>query len=123
MLDRLEKQTRFTRSETGSAVNPNDLGEYLKTQFSLEGKTALLTGGVVSPLVIWLALVPAEAALTGGRSAVLRAGMVAALAWLMVVGVEAAGLLPVSRLTLPLWQVYACSVLAALMQAMQANAA
>jgi len=85
---------------------------------ALIGYLALLTGGVVSPLVIWLALVPAEAALTGGRSAVLRAGMVAALAWLMVVGIEAAGLLPVSRLTLPLWQVYACSVLAALMQAM-----
>ena len=82
------------------------------------GYLALLTGGVVSPLVIWLALVPAEAALTGGRSAVLRAGMVAALAWLLVVVIEAAGMLPVSRLTLPLWQVYACSVLAALMQAM-----
>jgi cell cycle sensor histidine kinase DivJ len=84
---------------------------------ALIGYLALLTGGVQSPLVIWLALVPAEAALTGGRSAVLRAGMVAALAWLMVVAAEALNLLPASRLTLPLWQAYACSVLAALMQA------
>ena len=40
----------------------------------LIGYLAILTGGVVSPLVVWFALVPAEAALTGGRSAVVRAG-------------------------------------------------
>jgi cell cycle sensor histidine kinase DivJ len=83
----------------------------------LIGYLAILTGGVVSPLVIWLVLVPAEAALTGGRSAVLRAGLVAGAAFLAVVGTEAMGWLPASRLTLPLWEVYACSVLAALMQA------
>jgi hypothetical protein len=43
----------------------------------LIGYLAILTGGVVSPLVVWLVLVPAEAALTGGRTAVLRAGLVA----------------------------------------------
>src|SRR5262245_28357213 len=43
---------------------------------ALIGYLAILTGGVVSPLVVWLMLVPAEAALTGGRSAVLRAGLV-----------------------------------------------
>src|SRR5712672_2773997 len=48
---------------------------------------AVLTGGVVSPLLVWFALVPAEAALTGGRSAVLRAGIVAGLALVMVAGV------------------------------------
>jgi cell cycle sensor histidine kinase DivJ len=83
----------------------------------LIGYLAILTGGVVSPLVVWLVLVPAEAALTGGRSAVLRAGLVAGAAFLAVAGTEAMGWLPASRLTLPLWEVYACSVLAALMQA------
>jgi cell cycle sensor histidine kinase DivJ len=88
---------------------------------ALIGYLALLTGGVVSPLVVWFALVPAEAALTGGRSAVLRAGIVAGAAFLAVVGIEAMGTLPPSRLVflgaLPVWQVYACSVLGALMQA------
>ncbi|HWU56196.1 MAG TPA: ATP-binding protein [Rhizomicrobium sp.] len=84
---------------------------------ALIGYLAILTGGVVSPLVVWLTLVPAEAALTGGRPAVLRAGLIAGAAFLSVVIVEAMGFLPASRLTLPLWEVYACSVLAALMQA------
>ncbi len=82
---------------------------------------AVLTGGVVSPLLVWFALVPAEAALTGGRSAVLRAGMAAGAALLAVAGVEALGLLPASRLVFPgappLWLVYGCSMLAALVQA------
>ena len=88
---------------------------------ALIGYLAMLTGGVVSPLVVWFALVPAEAALTGGRSAVLRAGLVAGIAFLAVVVIEALGMLPASRLiflgALPLWQVYACSVMGALMQA------
>ncbi len=85
---------------------------------ALIGYLAILTGGVVSPLVVWLVLVPAEAALTGGRQAVLRAGLLAGVAFLGVVATEAMGFLPVSRLTMPLWQVYACSVVAALVQAM-----
>jgi cell cycle sensor histidine kinase DivJ len=87
----------------------------------LIGYLAILTGGVVSPLVVWLMLVPAEAALTGGRPAVLRAGLVSGAAFLAVVGTEALGILPVSRLTFPgappLWGIYAFSMLAALMQA------
>ena len=43
----------------------------------LIGYLAVLTGGVVSPLVVWFALVPAEAALAGGRRAVVRAGFAA----------------------------------------------
>src|SRR6185295_1601590 len=88
---------------------------------------AVLTGGVVSPLLVWFALVPAEAALTGGRPAVLRAGMAAGAALLAVTGVEALGLLPASRLVFPgappLWLVYGCSMLAALVQAVLVAAA
>ena len=88
---------------------------------ALIGYLAILTGGVASPLVVWLMLVPAEAALTGGRPAVLRAGLVTGAAFLAVVGTEALGILPVSRLVFagapPPWAIYAFSVLAALMQA------
>ena len=89
----------------------------------LIGYLAILTGGVVSPLVVWFALVPAEAALTGGRSAVWRAGIAAGTALLAVAGVEALGMLPASRLMMPLWQVYGCSMLAALVQAVLIAAA
>jgi cell cycle sensor histidine kinase DivJ len=88
---------------------------------ALIGYLAILTGGVVSPLVVWLMLIPAEAALTGGRSAVLRAGLVSGAAFLAVVGTEAIGILPASRIVFPgappLWAIYAFSVLAALAQA------
>src|SRR2546423_1275669 len=88
---------------------------------ALIGYLAILTGGVVSPLVVWLALVPAEAALTGGRTAVLRAGLVAGAASLAGGATEARGLCPLAGLLFPapppLWGIYACSVLSALMQA------
>jgi len=84
---------------------------------SLIGYLALLTGGMFSPLMVWFALVPAEAALAGGRAQVVRAGIAAAAALLVVASVQAADLLPISRLTLPIWEVFAASVLAALMQA------
>jgi cell cycle sensor histidine kinase DivJ len=77
---------------------------------------AILTGGVMSPVTVWFALVPAEAALTGGRPAVVRAGIAAAAALAAVALVQALGGLPPSRLTLPLWEVYGCSMLAALVQ-------
>ncbi len=86
------------------------------------GYLAALTGGVVSPLVVWFALVPAEAALAGGRSQVVRAGFAAAAAFLVVASLEAADMLPLSRLTLP-WEIYAVSVLAALAQAVLVAAA
>src|SRR5579872_3059500 len=57
----------------------------------LIGYLAVLTGGVVSPLVVWFALVPAEAALAGGRAAVTRAGLVAAAVLIVVAGIEAMG--------------------------------
>ncbi len=84
---------------------------------SLIGYLAILTGGVVSPLIVWFALVPAEAALAGGRAQVVRAGFAAGVAFLVVASIQAAELLPPTRLTLPVWEIYAVSVLAALMQA------
>ncbi len=89
----------------------------------LIGYLASLTGGVASPLTVWLALIPAEAALAGGRPAVTRAGIAAGAAFAAVAGMEALGMLPPSRLTLPLWQVYAVSMLAALVQAVLIAAA
>ena len=89
---------------------------------ALIGYLAALTGGVVSPLVVWFALVPAEAALAGGRPAVVRAGAAAVAALIAVAAIEAAGHLPASRLLasigpLPVWEIYAVSVLAAVIQA------
>jgi cell cycle sensor histidine kinase DivJ len=93
----------------------------------LVGYLAALTGGLSSPLLIWFMLVPAEAALAGGRPAVTRAGFAAGLALVALAGLEASGMLPVSRLTLPgalpMWAVYAVSVLAALVQAVLIAAA
>src|ERR1700722_2396562 len=65
----------------------------------LIGYLAVLTGGVVSPLVVWFVLVPAEAALVGGRSMVVRAGFAAGVAFLVVASLAAADMLPPSRLT------------------------
>ena len=94
---------------------------------ALIGYLALLTGGMGSPLLVWFALVPAEAALAGGpndsRAAVVRAGLAAGAALIAVAGVQALGALPPSRLTLPAWEVYACSMLAALVQAVLIAAA
>jgi two-component system, cell cycle sensor histidine kinase DivJ len=86
------------------------------------GYLAALTGGVTSPLVVWFALVPAEAALAGGRSQVVRAGFAAAAAFLVVASLQASDMLPLSRLALP-WEIYAISVLAALAQAVLVAAA
>ncbi|MDE2112193.1 MAG: PAS domain-containing sensor histidine kinase [Alphaproteobacteria bacterium] len=83
----------------------------------LIGYLAALTGGVVSPLVIWFALVPAEAALAGGRPAVLRAALAACAALFVVAAFEAVGALPAPRLPVPPWELYAVSVFAAVVQA------
>jgi cell cycle sensor histidine kinase DivJ len=83
----------------------------------LIGYLSALTGGVLSPLVVWFALVPAEAALSGGRPAVQRAAIAAAIAVLVVAAIEAAGALPPSRLPIQIWEIYAVSVLAAVIQA------
>jgi len=82
----------------------------------LIGYLVALTGGMSSPLVVWFALVPAEAALAGGRPAVVRAAAAAALALLVAAALQALGLLPSSRLLVPVWQIYAGSALAAVIQ-------
>ena len=98
----------------------------------LIGYLTALTGGLSSPLLIWFALVPAEAALAGahdGRSnpAVMRAGLVAGAALMVVVVLEALNALPASRLllpgTMPGWALYAVSGLGALVQAVTIAAA
>jgi two-component system, cell cycle sensor histidine kinase DivJ len=83
----------------------------------LIGYLAALTGGVLSPLVVWFALVPAEAALAGGRPAVLRAAIAASLTLIALAAVQAMGVLPVSRLPEPAWQFYAVSIFIAIFQA------
>jgi cell cycle sensor histidine kinase DivJ len=89
----------------------------------LIGYLVLLTGGLSSPLLVWFALVPAEAALAGGRPAVVRAGLASGAALVAVAAIEALGALPPSRLTLPAWEIYTCSMLAALVQAVLIAAA
>jgi cell cycle sensor histidine kinase DivJ len=83
----------------------------------LIGYLAALTGGLLSPLVVWFALVPAEAALAGGRPAVLRAAIAASIALIVVAALEAAHLLPASHLPFPAWEIYGVSILTAVMQA------
>src|SRR6185312_2828912 len=83
----------------------------------LIGYLAVLTGGVTSPLIVWLVLVPAEAALAGGRPAVARAAAAAAIALALVAAIQGLGALPASRLPSMEWEVYAVSIFAAVMQA------
>ena len=83
---------------------------------ALVGYLALLTGGLMSPLTIWLALIPAEAALAGGRSAVWRAVLAACVAALAVTLVQAFGLLPAFGSGLPSFGVYAAALAGAVVQ-------
>jgi cell cycle sensor histidine kinase DivJ len=81
------------------------------------GYLAFLTGGIESPVTIWFALVPAEAALGGGRGSVMRAAAAAVTAMLVVGGAEAMFALPASPLLAPPWEFYLCSAFAAVLQA------
>ena len=83
---------------------------------ALIGFLVALTGGMSSPLLVWLALVPAEAALAGGRKAVWRAFGAAAIALAAVAGAQAMGMLPPSSIDSAVWEFYAGCVLAAVMQ-------
>jgi cell cycle sensor histidine kinase DivJ len=64
----------------------------------LIGYLAALTGGLQSPLTVWLFLVPAEAALAGGTRPVMKAGISAAIVLAALAGVTLSGDLPPSRL-------------------------
>ena len=83
----------------------------------LIGFLVSITGGMKSPLVVWFALVPAEAALAGGRPAVMRAAAAAGLALVAVAVIQGFHVLPVSRIELPAWPIYAGSAFAAVIQA------
>jgi len=78
---------------------------------------SIFTGGLSSPFLIWLVLVPFEGALAGGRKMVLVAGIAAVLGLLCVVGLEAAQLLPASRLAVGDARWFALSLLVAVGQA------
>lgn len=82
---------------------------------------ALLTGGIASPAMPWLLLVPLEASLSGQRSALVRAAGLAIAAFLGVAALGLVGWLPASRLPETLAApVSAASVFAALLIALLA---
>jgi cell cycle sensor histidine kinase DivJ len=83
---------------------------------ALIGYLAVLTGGVQSPLMIWFALVPAEASLAGCRRPVWEAGGAAAVALLAVIAAQGLGLVPAFHRAAALWLVYGASGLAAVAQ-------
>jgi cell cycle sensor histidine kinase DivJ len=83
----------------------------------LIGYLAGLSGGLQSPLILWLVLVPAEAALAGGRRAVAGAGLAAAIVLVVVAILQMQGDLPPSRLPLPAEGIMVVAILAALCQA------
>ena len=83
---------------------------------ALVGYIVAITGGMHSPLLVWFAVLPAEAALAGGRVTVLRAATAAGLALVGVAVLEKLHMLPPARLLAPYWQVYAGSALAAIIQ-------
>ena len=83
----------------------------------LIGYLAALTGGLQSPLIVWLVLVPAEAALAGGRRAVTAAGIGAAAVLMLLTLAEVMDQLPLSRLLEAAGPIAAAAILAALIQA------
>ena len=83
----------------------------------LIGYLAGLTGGLQSPLIVWLVLVPAEAALAGGRRSVIAGAIAAALVLGAIAAVQIFGTLPPSRLSLPEGITAGAAILAALVQA------
>jgi two-component system, cell cycle sensor histidine kinase DivJ len=82
----------------------------------LIGYLAALTGGMQSPLLVWLVLVPAEAALAGGRRAVGWAAVTAAIVLLAVYALGMLNSLPPSRIVPAAGALIAPAILAALAQ-------
>ena len=92
--------------ETASLVSLAALIAYL----------AMLTGGMTSPLVVWFVLIPAEAALAGGRTVVWRAALASCAALFAVVAAQSVGVLPYQGAGYGSWSVYAAALLAAIVQ-------
>ena len=78
---------------------------------------SVLTGGLSSPFILWLVLVPFEGALAGRGRAVAFSGATAALALCAIVAIQIMGLMPPSRLPGPpgLW--LCVSLMVAIIQA------
>ncbi len=83
---------------------------------ALIGYIVAITGGMRSPILVWFAVLPAQAALAGGRKSVLRAVLAAGVALAGVALLEGLHGLPPARLLTPVWQVYAGSAFAAIIQ-------
>jgi cell cycle sensor histidine kinase DivJ len=82
---------------------------------------AIVSGGLASPALPWLLLVPLEASLSGRRAALVRAAGLSILAFLVVAFLSLVGWLPPSRLPAGVaGLVAAASVFAALIVAMLA---
>jgi len=78
---------------------------------------AAFTGGLVSPFLIWFALVPFEGALAGGRRVVVLGGLVSIAGVAVLAVLSAQGDLPEARLPDPQWAVLAVSAALAIAQA------
>ncbi|HEY3638362.1 MAG TPA: PAS domain-containing sensor histidine kinase [Rhizomicrobium sp.] len=83
---------------------------------ALIGYVVAITGGLHSPLLIWFAVIPAEAALAGGRVSVFRAALAAGLALAVVAVCETLDVLPELRHPSMAWLIYAGSSAAAILQ-------
>jgi cell cycle sensor histidine kinase DivJ len=77
----------------------------------------VLTGGLFSPFLVWLVLVPFEGALIGRRGMVMFAGLIAFAGVIVIAAVEFAGMLPASRLPEAHALLEAAAFLAAIIQA------
>ena len=89
----------------------------LATLAALLALLTALTGGLASPFLVWLVLVPFEAALIGRRGAIIFAGLVAIAGIAGVTAIQMAGLLPISRLPGPQVILVGASALVAIVQA------
>jgi two-component system, cell cycle sensor histidine kinase DivJ len=78
---------------------------------------SVLTGGLSSPFILWLVLVPFEGALAGRGRAVAFSGATAALALCAIVAIQTMGLMPPSRLPGPSGLWLCVSLLVAIIQA------
>src|SRR6185295_7037193 len=65
--------------------------------------SALFSGGLISPALPWLLIVPIEAAISGRRAAVLAASGLGASGFLLAAFLTLTGTLPASRLDPAFW--------------------